>query len=159
MYKPDIFNGIVNILADPQNNVGSLTYTALYNNLIGNLGRKVSRRDYSSNLAKMVQAKILDTKAIKEKKKFKCYFLTEKARKMLQLDILGIGREYEKRLALYQLIIYFETFKRGQILTYTQLIRLLKGYGIQRRNLKKVDTIQFDTLAIQAAYEEPINEI
>jgi hypothetical protein len=159
MYKPDIFNGIVNILADPQNIVDSLTYTALYNEVNRNLGRKVSRRDYSSNLAKMVQEKILDTKAINDKKKFKCYFLTEKARKMLQLNILGIGREYEKRLALYQLIIYFETFKRGQILTDSQLNRLLKGYGIQRKNLKKVDTIQFDPSDIEAAYEEPVNEI
>jgi hypothetical protein len=159
MYKPDIFDGIIKNLVYHSNLKNGLTYTVLYRQLAESLGRKVSHRDYSSHLSLMVLDGLLGTEKGEEKKILKRYFLTEKARKMFQLKILGIGSEYEKRLSLYQLLIYYETFKRGQVLTDDQLKRVLKRYGIRRENLKKVDTTQFDGLDIQTAYEEPGKEI
>jgi hypothetical protein len=159
MYKPDIFDGIIKNLVYHSNLKNGLTYMVLYKQLAESLGRKVSHRDYSSHLSLMVLDGLLGTEKGEEKKILKRYFLTEKARKMFQLKILGIGSEYEKRLSLYQLLIYYETFKRGQVLTDAQLKRVLKRYGIQRKNLKKLDTLQFDGLDIQAAYEEPVYEI
>ena len=44
MYEPDIFDGIVKILADRENIVDSLTYTALYNELTRNLGRTMQMK-------------------------------------------------------------------------------------------------------------------
>jgi hypothetical protein len=159
MYKPDIFDGIIKNLVYHSNLKNGLTYTVLYKQLAEVLGRKVSHRDYSSHLSLMVLDGLLATEKGEENKILKRYFLTEKARKMYQLKILGIGSEYEKRLSLYQLLIYYETFKRGQVLTDAQLSRVLKRYGIRRKNLKKVDAIQFDGLDVQTAYEEPVNEI
>jgi hypothetical protein len=159
MYKPDILDGIIKNLVYHSNLKNGLTYTVLYKQLAESLRRKVSHRDYSSHLSLMVLDGLLGTEKGEEKKILKRYFLTEKARKMFELKILGIGSEYEKRLSLYQLLFYYETFKRGQILTDAQLNRVLKRYGIRRKNLKKVDTTQFDGLDIQTAYEEPVNEI
>jgi hypothetical protein len=160
MYKPDIFDGIVKILTNSQNIQDGLTYTVLYNQLVINVGWKVSRRDYSYHLAKMVEEKILGTKGIKDKRKFKYYFLTDYAKRMYELKILGIDKEHEKRLEIYHLIIYFETFKRGRILTRGQVHKLLKRIGTSWEKLQKIDNQYLNNvLSFQAAYEEPVTEI
>jgi hypothetical protein len=159
-YKTEIFDGIVKMLIEKQvENVG-LTYSTLYKKLVSCLGRNLSYRDYNSHLVKMKEEKILCTQKIKGKKKSEYYCLTQNARKLYQLKILGMGKEYEKRLSLYHLIIYFETFKRGQNLTRPQLQKLLKRIGISWNKLRRVDTTYLDDLLNnQAAYEEPVTEI
>lgn len=149
MYKPEIFDGIINILIKSQMENSSLTYTTLYKKLAVRLDRKLSHRDYTSHLTKMIEEKIIYKQEIEGKKLSQYYVLTESARKQYQLRIMRSGEEYEKRLSLYHLLIYFETFKRGQILNDNQLDKLLTKIGTSRDKLTK----------IEGAYEEPISDI
>lgn len=137
------------------------TYTTLYKKLVDHLGRKLSHRDYTSHLTRMIEEKIIYKQEIEGKKLSQYYVLTESARKQYQLRILGSGEEYEKRLSLYHLLIYFETFKRGQILNDNQLDKLLLRIGTSRDKLKKIDTTEFNNqlISLEEAYEEPISEI
>ena len=159
-YKTEIFDGIVKSLIEKQVEITGLTYSKLYLKLVSHLGYTLSHRDYNSHLVKMKQENIIYSQKIKGKKKSEYYCLTKNANKLYQLKILGIGKEYERRLSLYHLIIYFEAYKRGHILTSAQLHKFLKRIGISWNKLRKVDTTHFNgELKIQAAYEDPVTEI
>jgi hypothetical protein len=159
-YRTEIFDGIVNSLIKKQVEVMGLTYSKLYLKLVSHLGHGLSHRDYNSHLVKMKEENIIYSQKIKGKKKSEYYCLTKIANKLYRLKILGIGKEYERRLSLYHLIIYFEAYKRGQILTSAQLHKFLKRIGISWDKLRKIDTTHLNAeLSIQAAYEEPVTEI
>lgn len=156
MYKPEIFNGIVKLLVKD----GTLNYTSLYDKLTADLGRKLSHRDYNAHLRYMVGEKILHKQEVEGKGSSRFYHLTESSRKQYRLRILGMGNEFEKRLSLYHLLIYFEAFKRGKILNDKQLITLLKKMGTSKNKLKQIDINEFKNLLpnLVTAYEDPISE-
>lgn len=160
-YKPEIFDGIIKSLMENELVNDGLTYTKLYDKLVPHLGRKLSHTVYVSHLKNMKDEKILFTQEIEGRVRTKKYCLTDIARKQYRLKILGIGKEYDKRLSLYHLLIYFETYKRGQILNDKQFDILLKKIGTSKKKLKEIDIAQFKNILVnlEAAYVEPISEI
>lgn len=65
------------------------------------------------------------------------YELTARAKEKYRLRILGPGEKTRRRRSLYQLLIYFEVYKRGPLLTKTHLSKFLKQIGSSIKDLEK----------------------
>jgi DNA-binding PadR family transcriptional regulator len=86
------------------------------------------------------------------------YSLTDKGRRKHQLKILGTDTRTQKRIALYQLLIFFEAFKRGNLLSKRQFSVLLKKIG---SSIDRLERLQNDKQSISSNVInfKPINEI
>jgi hypothetical protein len=71
------------------------------------------------------------------------YSLTKKAFKEEQLKILGIDKATLKRRGLYQLLIFFEIFKRTNPMTTKQLKKFLGRIGASLSDLQEIRTCMF----------------
>jgi hypothetical protein len=65
------------------------------------------------------------------------YALTDKAKEKYFLRILGPDEKTRKRKYLYQLLVYFETYKRSPLITKRQLSKFLKQIGASMKDLKQ----------------------
>ncbi len=67
------------------------------------------------------------------------YILSEQAKKKYQLKLLGIGYEFERRKSIYQLLLYYDVFKRSNPLTKMHLDRFLKKIGTSADSIKNLE--------------------
>jgi hypothetical protein len=69
----------------------------------------------------------------------KVYFsLTKKAKRKNALEILGIDERVQRRRGLYQLLLFFEAFKRRDLLSKRKLNIFLKQIGSSTKDLEKM---------------------
>ncbi|WP_148687519.1 hypothetical protein [Candidatus Nitrosocosmicus hydrocola] len=123
----ELYNGILNVLVNEEDHIW---YNELFRRLNENREENYSRRDFNNVLREMVEKGEL-TKEDTPKKGIKVFYsLTTDSRKKHQLKILGEGREFERRREIYHLLLYYDLFKRSNLLTKNQLIRFLKKIGI-----------------------------
>lgn len=97
--------------------------------------------------------------------------LSEKAKLQHQLRILKVDGDFEKRKSLYQILLYFHSFKRGDLLSKRQLNNRLSKMGLRFEDLKAADlyivkslngmTWDFDSASYTqvAAYTTSLNNI
>lgn len=88
------------------------------------LGYELSHRDYASFLRIMEEGLIIREDKTR-KRGSKVYYLSESAKIQHQLRILKVEEGYEKIRSLYQILLYFHVFKRGELVTRRQLGRKL----------------------------------
>lgn len=132
----EVRNGIFNILIKEEN---PLTYTELYTKLNEKRERRISDRDFSKALADMVQAGELKKTDTGRRGAKVFYSLTDLSKEKHQLLILGEGEAFEKRRQIYHLILYYEVFKRTDLLTKNQLARLLKKIDVDYDDISKFE--------------------
>lgn len=65
------------------------------------------------------------------------YSLTHEGEEKYRLGILGAKEMVRKKKALYQLLIYFEVYKRRPLLTKVQLSKFLRQIGSSMKDLEK----------------------
>jgi hypothetical protein len=66
--------------------------------------------------------------------------LSDKAKKKASLEILGVDDKIQKRKTLYQLLIFFEIFKRTSLITQRQLEGFLRKIGSSLNSLEAIKT-------------------
>lgn len=132
----EVCNGIFEVLVKEKNH---LSHTDLYKKLIENKERKLSSRDFSKILAIMVEENQL-TKIDTGKRGTRVYYsLTGHSKEKHELKILGEGERYEKRRQIYHLLLYYDVFKRNNLVTRVQLNKLLKKAGITFDDIDNIE--------------------
>jgi DNA-binding PadR family transcriptional regulator len=119
------------------------------------LCHKISYRQLRKNLTTMKDQKLLNEYDWKEGKRgYKVYYSpTDKAKKMYILKILGSNETAERRKNLYQLLIFFEVFKRNSPLTRRQLSNFLKRIG------KPIDHLEEAKVTTTVTHYRPIKGV
>jgi hypothetical protein len=111
-YRLDIFNTIAEILLQSETD---LTYSAVYQKVLSNIDFTLSHRDFVSCLQAMVNENIVRKVDKTGKRGSEVYYsLSDNARKQHQLRILKVDKDYKTKRSIYQLLIYFHSFKRGE---------------------------------------------
>jgi hypothetical protein len=137
IYKAYFYKSITECLIQKT----KLGYSKLYEEVKDKLHSNISHRDFSAHVKQMVNENILykeDPTKIRGTPVY--YSLTKKAIKEDQLKILGIDEKVQKRKSLYQLLIFFEAFKRRDLLSERQLDRFLRQIGVSQKNLEEIKT-------------------
>jgi hypothetical protein len=111
----------------------------MYKRIEVKLGYGLSHRDYASFLRIMEKEGLIIREDKTGKRGSKVYYhLTETAKIQHQLRILKVEKDYEKKRSLYQILLYFHIFKRGELMTRRQLGRRLLKMGLRFDDLKTV---------------------
>lgn len=74
------------------------------------------------------------------------YSLTTKGKKDYSLRILDIQSSFNKNRVLYQLLLFFEYYKRSNILTEIQFKNFLKKIEIKFENLEQMNREKFEQI-------------
>ncbi len=136
-YRIDIFNSIADSLLQSETN---LTYSALYQKTLTKLDYPLSHRDFANCLQAMVSETTLSKFDETGKRGSKVYYsLSETAKQQQQLKILDIDDNYWKRRSLYQILLYFHSFKRGVLLSEKQLKYNLRKIGLRFEELRELN--------------------
>ena len=103
------------------------------------LGYGLSHRDYVGILRIMEEEGFIIREDKTGKRGSKVYYyLSETAKIQHQLRILKVEEDYEKKRSLYQILLYFHIFKRGELMTRRQLGRRLLKMGLRFEDSKTV---------------------
>lgn len=139
-YRIDIFNTIAESLLQSETD---LTYSALYQKVLSNIGWTLSHRDFTGCLRTMVNENIVNKVDKIGKRGSKIYYsLSENARSQHQLQILKVDKNYETKRSIYQLLLYFHSFKRGELLTKRQLNKKMLKFGLRFKDLQEISNGQ-----------------
>jgi hypothetical protein len=136
-YRTDIFNAIAESLLQSETD---LTYSALYQKVLDILDYILSHRDFVACLQVMVNENTVNKIDKSGKRGSKIYYsLSENARTQHQLRILKVDKDYETKRSIYQILLYFHSFKRGELLTQRQLNKKLFELGLRFEDLQQVN--------------------
>src|SRR6185295_2853671 len=139
-YRTDIFNTIAEILLQSETD---LTYSALYKKVLSNIEFILSHRDFVSCLQAMVNENIVNKIDKTGKRGSEVHYsLSDNARKQHQLRILKVDKDYETKRSIYQLLIYFHSFKRGELLKRKQLNKKLLEFGLRFEDFQQINRKQ-----------------
>jgi hypothetical protein len=146
IYKQDIFDAIKAAVVKEEENKKEtrlVSYREIYRRVIQILGRKISYRDFQRHIENMVHDNILYKYDPTGSRGSKVSFsLTGKARRKDNLNILGIDERVQRRKRLYQLLLFYDQYKRRPLLTEKQLDRFLRKIGFTLKDLEKFSDIQ-----------------
>jgi len=164
-YRIDIFNTMAESLLQSETD---LTYSALYQKVLANIDYTLSHRDFVSCLQAMVNEYKVNKVDKTGKRGSKIYYsLSENARRQHQLRILKVDKGYETKRSIYQILLYFHSFKRGELLTRRQLNKKLFEFGLGFEDLQQVNYGQDRVTALTGntkytevnAFTDPIGNI
>src|SRR6187200_690997 len=116
-----------------------LTYSALYQKVLANIDYTLSHRDFVNCLHAMVNEYIVNK----------------------------VDKDYETKRSIYQILLYFHSFKRGELLTRRQLNKKLFEFGLRFEDLQQVNYGQDRVTALTGntkytevnAFTDPIGNI
>lgn len=132
----DIFNTITECLLQSRSNP---TYSTLCQQVIANLDCTLSHRDFANCLQDMVDENIVNKVDKTGKRGSKIYYsLSENAMSQHQLQILKVDKDYETKRSIYQILLYFHSFKRGELLTQRQLNKKLHEFRLRFEDLQEI---------------------
>ena len=101
----------------------------------------MSHRDFAICLQGMIDETIIYKIDETGKRGTRVYYsLSENAKQQQQLKMLNIDDNYWKRRSLYQILLYFHSFKRGVLLSERQLKYNLKQIGLRFDELQELNT-------------------
>ena len=133
-YRIDLRNSVAELLLQSEN---PCTYSELYQRIKVKLGYGLSHRDYVGILRIMEEEGFIIREDKTGKRGSKVYYyLSETAKIQHQLRILKVEEDYEKKRSLYQILLYFHIFKRGELMTRRQLGRRLLKMGLRFEDSK-----------------------
>lgn len=116
------------------------------------LRHPLSDRQMCKNLDNMVIEGLLNRDDPTGKRGSKVYFsLTRECKMKYALKILGASKEVEKQRRLYNLLIFFEIYKRMPLLTKRQLAKLLGSVGSSINDLDSQEV----NLSVPLLYDIP----
>ena len=108
------------------NKQNRMYYSAIKSNVEQLLLHPLSDRQLVRNLSIMVDKKLVDRDDPTGRRGSKVHFsLTDKGRREYGLKIIGTDVEVQRRKRLYNLLIFFEVYKRSPLITGVQLSRFL----------------------------------
>lgn len=137
IYNQEIPKLIVEILI--QN--GEVQDSKIYNILIQKLKCTISQTTYNKHKKTLLEDGIIKRREITNSNKKippTFYSLTDKGKKDYNLRILDIHSSINKNRALYQLLLFFECYKRSNLMTERQFKNFLKEIGIKFENMEKM---------------------
>lgn len=103
----------------------------------------MSHRDFVSCLQAMVNENIVNKIDKTGKRGSEVHYsLSDNARKQHQLRILKVDKDYETKRSIYQLLIYFHSFKRGELLKRKQLNKKLLEFGLRFEDFQQINRKQ-----------------
>lgn len=118
---------------------GNAHTNEIHRNVERILGYSISDNKLRNRLSGMVNDNLLNKYDETGKRGTKVFYsLIEKGKRKHQLKILGTNTEVQKRKNLYQLVIFFEMYKRGSLLTKRQLQIFLRKIGSSIDKLEKL---------------------
>ena len=126
-----------------------LNYSKLYNMLILQLNLKISYTTfdkYIDNLLKKEIIKKREVTRINQKISSTFFSLSTKGKNDYNLGILDIQITTNKNRILYQLLLFFECYKRSNILTQRQFKNFLKIIGINFENMEQMDMKELEQI-------------
>jgi hypothetical protein len=129
------------------NRIGDIHYMEIHRRVERITSHSVTHYQLRKTLSDMThEREVIKNDPTQGKRGFKVYYaLTNTAKKKYRLRILGPNEKTRRRKILYQLLIYFEVYKRRQLLTKIQLSRFLRQIGSSMKDLKKErDIREFD---------------
>lgn len=145
-YKDNIAFAIAKALYD---NKREMYYREIKEAVEKLLGHPLSDRQLVKYLEIMVNEKSLNRNDPTGKRGSKVHYsLTKKGIKKYGLRIIGTDTKTLRRKKLYNLLIFFEVYKRRPLLSKRQLSRFLQGIG---KSLSQLDNIQ----EIKTPYLQP----
>ena len=121
---------------------GELNYSKLYSNLIQKLKSNISHTTFNSYKNLLLKKGIIKRREITDSNKKipeTFYSLTTKGKKDYNLGISEIQPSINKNRILYQLLLFFDCYKRSNIITKRQFKYFLKKIGIKFENMEQID--------------------
>jgi hypothetical protein len=131
------------ILESKKINKGGVHRNEVYRSVVDLLGHPLSQRQFCKYIDNMMLEKLLNKSDPKGKRGSKVYLsLTKKGSRKHHLKILGTDKLIERQKSLYQLIIFFQAFKRSELLSKRKLGIFLKRLGSSAKKLEKAKEIK-----------------
>lgn len=116
--------------AEKGNKRNGIHRNEVHRGVVSLLGHSLSQRQFGKHQDSMLHEKNLNRSDPTGKRGSRVYLsLTEKGKIIHGLKILGNSIEVQRQRRLYSLLIFFEVYKRGPLLTERQLANLLKAVG------------------------------
>ena len=138
-YQENIFDAIKTVILEADKNGRRMHYRKIHRGVANLLGNRISYRKFEEHIEYMVKENLLFKDDPTGTRGSKVYFsLTEKAKRKNALEILGIDKRVQRRRGLYQLLLFFEAFKRRDLLSKRQLNIFLKEIGSSTKDLEKM---------------------
>ena len=145
-YKKDnIPSTIVRAILDKEkeNNKDTKYYREIKSSVERLLHHPPSDRQLCKNLGNMVNEGLLNRYDPTGKRGSKVYFsLTHECKVKYALKILGANKEVERQRRLYNLLIFFEIYKRMPLMTKKQLSKLLESVGSSISDLENLQDVE-----------------
>ena len=145
IYNQEIPKTIIEILiqkCENENKNSELSYSELYNTLIQKLKSNISHTTFNKYKNLLLEKEIIRKREITySNKKIPQTFLslTTKGKNDYNLGILDIQITTNKNRILYQILLFFECYKRSNIITERQFKNFLKKIGIKFENMEQID--------------------
>ncbi|MGC1133313.1 MAG: hypothetical protein WA941_10850 [Nitrososphaeraceae archaeon] len=122
---------------------GKVHTNKIHRNVEKKLGYSISDNKLRNRLSGMVNDDLLNKYDNSKRGTMVSYSLKERGKRKHQLKILGSNTEVRKRKTLYQLLIFFEMYKRQPLLTKRQLQIFLRKIG---SSIDKLEKLQDDNI-------------
>jgi hypothetical protein len=138
-YKQDIFHAVITACLENQsgqnNNSDDPSWTGLFESVKQSLGRKLSPRDFRSHVENMTNDGMLFKNDSGKRGTRISISLTEKAKKLNNLGILGQSKQEESNKKILQLLIFFHLVKPPKLISATTLDKILSSLSLSQRDL------------------------
>ena len=136
--NPKIFDSIINSLIQTDEMRSSM----LYKKLVNELKKHFSYTTFDNHLKRLIEIGYVN-KREETTSNYNIspiyYSLTNKGKKDYNLEILEIPHLINKNRILYQLLLFFDCYKRSNILSERQFKDFLKEIGIKFENMEQMD--------------------
>ena len=162
-YKPEIFHAIIIACLGyqgNQNNSHGPTWTYLWEHTKQSLGWKLSPRDFSSYYKNMIIDNILFENNPGRRGTRKSISLTENAKILHNLGILGKSKQEVSTKKILQLLIFFHLTKPPKLISEETLHKILSSFSLSQRDLVRYLESHFHLLnnGYTETNYEPIND-
>jgi hypothetical protein len=117
--------------------------------LIQQLNSKISRSTFDKSTNILLKKEIINKRKVSNSNRIipsTLFSLTTKGKNDYNLGILDIQIATNKNRILFQLLLFFECYKRSNILSKRQLKNFLKKIGIKFENMKQIDIKELEQI-------------
>ena len=143
-YKENIEKTIATAILEneKQNTIGKTHYREIHRKVERILGYSISHNKLLKSLSDMVDVELTKDDPTQGKRGFKVFYaLTDRAKKKYRLGILGTDEKIEKCKNLYQLLIFYEVYKRSNPISERKLHQFLRQIGSSKNDLKIIGKV------------------
>jgi DNA-binding PadR family transcriptional regulator len=139
-YQENLFEIIATVIGDRR-----IHHNEILRRCQTTLGYTISHNKILNRLSNMIDDGLLTKDGTGKRGTREFYSLTDKGKRMHHLKIIGTDPNVQRLISLYQLLIFFEVFKRGALLSKSQLNIFLRKIGSSINKLEKLQDNNFST--------------